>query len=252
MKIAVVGGTGTLGALLVSELAASGDEVLVLSRRARGELPAGATHCRVDLTSGEGLAEALAEAEVVFDASNTPPNKGPVLVAGTRRLVDVAGDAGVRHLLGISIVGCDRVPTTYYKAKVEQEEAIAAGGVPWSLLRATQFHDLLAWAFASAARWRLLPTGKARLQPVDSALVAKRLARAAHDGPAGRLPDIAGPEVRTLTELARAWRKAESRRLLPLPVPMIGKIGRPLRDAALCNPEAAAGGRTFESWLADG
>jgi uncharacterized protein YbjT (DUF2867 family) len=249
MKVAVVGGTGVLGALLVTELAARGDEVLALSRKPGKPLPAGAAHRRVDLSTGEGLAEALAGIEVVLDAANTAPTQGKALVAGTRRLLDAAATAGARHLLGISIVGCDRVPMPYYKAKVEQEEAIATGEVPWSLLRETQFHSLLDWAFQSAARWRLVPTGKALLQPVDPTVVAKRLAQAAHAEPAGRLPDIAGPEVHTLTELAQIWRDAKGRRQLPLRIPMVGKIGRPVREAALCNAGAAAGGQTFEQWL---
>lgn len=253
MRVAVAGGTGTLGAPLVAELARSGDKVLALSRHGAGELPDGAVHRRVDLSEGEGLADALAGVEVVVDAANTAPSKGEELVAITRRLLGAAADADVRHFVGVSIVGCDRVPTHYYKAKVRQEEAIAAAGTPWSILRATQFHDLLDWAFGAAARRRVLPKGSARLQPVDVRIVAARLAAAAHAAPAGRLPDVAGPEIATLSDLAGAWRAARGRRgLLPLRIPMVGKIGRPLREAALCNPEAAEGGPTFERWLADG
>lgn len=253
MKVAVVGGTGGLGKPLVAELAARGDEVLALSRTAPPVLPERASHRSVDLTTGDGLAEALAGVEVVVDASNEGPRgAGPVLVDGTKRLLQAGAAAGVRHHVGVSIVGCDRVPTAYYKVKVEQEEAIAAGEVPWSLLRATQFHTLVAWAFAQAARWRVLPTGKARLQPIDPTVVARHLADAAHAGPAGRLPDVAGPEVRTLTELAGTWRVAAGRHLLPLRIPTVGKIGRPIGEAALCNPGAAAGGSTFEEWLASG
>jgi uncharacterized protein YbjT (DUF2867 family) len=250
MNVAVVGGTGVLGAPLVAELAARGDDVLVLSRKPPRELPAGASHRSVDLTDGKGLDEALAGVEVVLDASNANPRKaGPVLVDGTQRLLDAGARVGVRHHVGISIVGCDRVPTSYYKVKAMQEEAIAAGAVPWSLLRATQFHSLLAAAFAQAARARLMPRGGAKLQPIDPAIVAKRLADSAHAKPAGRLPDLGGPEVRTLSELSSAWRRADGRWLLPLPIPMVGKIGGPLREGALCNPDAAAGGATFEQWL---
>lgn len=252
MRVAVVGGTGVLGKLLVAELAARGDEVLALSRKPAGALPEGASHRRVDLTSGEGLADALAGVEVVVDASNSSPrDAAPVLVEGTRRLLRAGAEAGVRHHVGVSIVGCDRVPTAYYKVKVEQEDAIAAGEVPWSLLRATQFHTLIAWAFGQAGRARVIPTGSAHLQPVHPLVVAKRLAEAVQAEPAGRLEDVAGPEVRTLGELARAWRGA-GHRALPLRIPMIGPIGRPLREAALCNPGAAAGGPTFEQWLANG
>jgi uncharacterized protein YbjT (DUF2867 family) len=251
MKVAVAGGTGTLGTPLVAELARRGEEVLALSRTGPEDLPAGAAHRRVDLAGGEGLAEALAGVEVLVDAANTAPNRGDELIAITRRLLDAAAEAGVRHFVGVSIVGCDRVPMPYYKAKVAQEEAIAAGRLPWSLLRATQFHDLLDWAFGAAARRRLLPTGSARLQPVDVRVVAARVAEAAQAEPGGRLPDIAGPEVRTLSELARAWRAADGRRLLPLRIPMVGRIGRPVREASLCDPAAAAGGPTFEQWLAE-
>jgi uncharacterized protein YbjT (DUF2867 family) len=251
MKVAVVGGTGVLGKPLVASLAASGDEVVALSRSPSRSLPEGATHRRVDLTNGEGLGEGLAGVEIVVDASNSSPrNAGPVLVEGTRRLLEAGAAAGVRHHVGISIVGCERVPIAYYKVKVEQEEAIEAGDVPWSLLRATQFHTLIAYGLEQAARFRLLPTGKAKLQPVDPPIVAKRLAEAAHAGPAGRLPDIGGPEVRTLSELARSWRDANGRTLLPLRLPMVGPVGRPLREGALCDPGGAAGGSTFEQWLA--
>lgn len=252
MKIAVVGGTGVLGAPIVAGLAARGDDVLILSRTPPRKPPAGTAHHSVDLTDGAGLDAALAGIEVVVDASNSSPrDAGPVLVEGTRRLLDAAAQAGVRHYAGISIVGCERVPTAYYKVKVEQEELIAAGAVPWSLLRATQFHELLDWAFGQAARLRLRPTGKARLQPVASAVAAARLAAVAHEQPGGRLAEIAGPEVRTLSELSRAWARARSRRLLPARLPSLGKIGRPAGEGALCNPDAAAGGPSFERWLAE-
>jgi uncharacterized protein YbjT (DUF2867 family) len=253
MKIAVVGGTGTLGKPLVAKLAVGSDEVLVLSREAPQKLPDGASHRRIDLTTGEGLAGALAGVEVVVDVSNssTPRRAAPVLVEGTKRLLRAGAEAGARHYVGVSIVGCERVPMGYYKVKVEQEEAIAAGAIPWSLLRATQFHTLIAWAFGQMGRFGVVPTGSARLQPIDSTVVAERLAEVAHAAPAGRLPDVAGPEVRTLTELARIWRRA-GHRALPLRLPMVGRIGRPTREGVLCNPGAAAGGPTFEEWLASG
>jgi uncharacterized protein YbjT (DUF2867 family) len=252
LKAAVVGGTGSLGRLVVAELAAKGDEVRILSRSPGAALLTGASHRRVDLSTGEGLAEALNGVEVVVDASNSRKEAQEVLVEGTRRLLAAEAQAGVGHHVGISIVGCDRVPMAYYDAKVAQEEAIASGQVPWSLLRASQFHSLLDWFFAGAARFRILPTGSALVQPVDAEVVARSLAGAALEGPAGRLPDIAGPEVLTLTDLARTWRRTRGRRLLPLRIPMVGKTGRAIRDGGLCEPNAAAtGSRTFERWLTD-
>jgi uncharacterized protein YbjT (DUF2867 family) len=252
MKVAVVGGTGVLGKPLVAELAARGDDVLSLSRKPGRTMPEGVSHQRVDLTTGDGLAEALTDVEVIVDASNssTPRRAAPVMVEGTKRLLHAGAEAGARHYVGVSIVGCERVPMAYYKVKVEQEEAIAAGVIPWSLLRATQFHTLIDYLFKQDARFGVVRSGSARFQPVDPSLVAERLAAAAHADPAGRLPDVAGPEVLTLSELAMAWRRA-GHRALPLRFPMIGPIGRPLREGALCNPDAAAGGATFEQWLAD-
>jgi uncharacterized protein YbjT (DUF2867 family) len=227
--------------------------VRVLSRGAAGSRPpAGASHRRIDLATGSGLAEALDGVEVVVDAANAQKHASEVLVEGTRRLLEAEAHANVRHHLTISILGCDRVPLKYYRCKLAQEAALAAGQVPWSLLRATQFHPLPAAIFAAAARRRIRLTGSARLQPIDPAVVARRLADAVHADPAGRLPDIAGPEVKTLGELSRAWQRADGRRLLAVRVPSIGKLGRALRDGGLCDTSAAAGGASFEEWLRDG
>jgi uncharacterized protein YbjT (DUF2867 family) len=173
MKVAVVGGTGVLGKPLVAKLAARDDEVRVLSRGTPRDLPAGASHRRIDLTDGEGLVDALAGIEVVVDASNSNPrNAGPVLVEGTKRLLRAGTEAGVRHHVGVSIVGCDRVPTAYYKVKVEQEEAIAAGGVALEPAARNPVPLAAGLGFGQAARARMRPAGSARLQPVDAGVVA--------------------------------------------------------------------------------
>ena len=171
-----------------------------------------------------------------------------MLVEGTKRLLHAGAEAGVRHHVGISIVGCDRVPMPYYKVKVEQEEAIAAGEVPWSLLRATQFHTLVAWCFSAEPRARRVrrPARPAcsrstRRPPAGTWRMPRTPIRRA------RLPDLAGPEVHTLTELAETWRAANGRRLLRLRIPTVGRIGRPIGEAALCNRDATAGGRPSRS-----
>ncbi len=246
--VAVVGGTGTLGAPVVAALLERGAAVRVLSRNAVA-LPADAEHRRVDLTTGEGLADALAGASVVVDAANSNKGAEQTLVAGTRRLLEAGVAAGVGHHLTISIVGIDLVPMSYYRAKLAQERALEDGPLPWTLLRATQFHQLLDGAFAIAARFGIRPAGAAKLQPIDPAVVAARLAEAALAPPAGRLPDIAGPKVRTLGELSRAWATARGKHRLPLRVPAWGKMGRGLAAGALCDPAAAAPGEDFEEWL---
>jgi uncharacterized protein YbjT (DUF2867 family) len=246
--VAVVGGTGTLGAPVVRDLLAKGATVRVLSRNATG-VPARAEHRRVDLTSGEGLAQALAGADTVVDAANSTKAAEDVLVTGTRRLLEAEAAAGVTHHVAISIIGIDQVPMSYYRVKLAQEEAIESGTVPFSLLRAAQFPQLLDETFAAAARFGVRPTGVAKVQPIDPAVVAARLADAALAGPAGRLPDIAGPKVQTLSELSRAWATARGKHRLPLRIPAWGKMGKALAAGALCDPAAAAPGEDFEEWL---
>lgn len=134
MKIAVAGGTGLAGRLVVEALRARGHAPVVLSR-GQG----------VDLLSGAGLDAALAGAEAVVDVSNVTTTRGSVSVdffdrAG-RHLVGAAARAGVRHLVTLSIVGVDRVRNPYYAGKLRQEEIVRGGAVPWTVLRATQFHE---------------------------------------------------------------------------------------------------------------
>ena len=246
--VAVVGGTGTLGALVVRELLTHGATVRVLSRNATG-VPAGGEHRRVDLTSGEGLAQALAGVDTVVDAANSTKAAEDVLVTGTRRLLEAEAAAGVTHHVAISIIGIDQVPMSYYRAKLAQEEAIESGTVPFSLLRAAQFPQLLDETFAAAARFGVRPTGVAKVQPIDPTVVAARLADAALAGPAGRLADIAGPKVQTLSELSRAWASARGKHRLPLRIPAWGKMGKALAAGALCDPAAATPGEDFEEWL---
>jgi uncharacterized protein YbjT (DUF2867 family) len=251
MTVAVVGGTGTLGSLVVADLLGRGERVAVLSRRDAG-VPTGAEHRRVDLTSGEGLDLALDGVTAVVDAANSQKGARETLVAGTARLLEAGARAGVRNHVTISIVGIDLVPISYYKAKLAQEEALAAGEVPWTLLRATQFHQLLDSAFAGAARFGLRPTGSAKVQPVDPTVVATRLADAALAAPAGRLPDLGGPRVQTLGELSAAWATARGRRGVPLRIPAWGKIGKPLAAGALCDERGATPCADFEEWLRHG
>jgi uncharacterized protein YbjT (DUF2867 family) len=248
MTVAVVGGTGTVGSLVVADLLGRGKRVAVLSRHAKG-VPAGAEHRRVDLTTGEGLDLALDGVSAVVDAANSRKHAEETLVAGTRRLLEAGARAGVAHHVTVSIVGCDRVSMSYYDIKVAQEEALEAGNVPWTLLRATQFHQLLDSTFRAAARFGVRPTGTARVQPIDPALVAARLAEAALAAPAGRIPDIGGPRVQTLTELSDAWAAARGRHRLRLRVPAWGRIGKGLAAGAICDERAAVRGEDFEEWL---
>lgn len=250
MLVAVVGGTGTLGRPAVAELVRRGHEVRILSRNPP-RTPAAAVHRRVDLSTGAGLVEALAGAQAVIDASNAASPKAgrQVLVDGTRRLLAAEAQAGVAHHELISVVGGERVPLSYYRTKLAQEDAVRESGLGWSIVRATQFHDLLDWLFKACARVGLLPRSPAPLQPIDSREVAVALAGGLEHGPSTAHRELAGPEILTITELARVWAQATRSRRMPLPLPVPGAAGRALRGGGLLGPQAKRGSRTFGAWL---
>ncbi|MFJ6726958.1 SDR family oxidoreductase [Streptomyces sp. NPDC091281] len=239
--ILVTGGTGTLGRLVVERLRADGHEVRVLSRSARPYA--------VDLRAGgPGLDTALAGVDTVVHCASSPRG-GDEEAAG--HLIDAARRAGVAHLVYISIVGVDRVPFGYYRAKHAVEGLVAGSGLGWTVLRATQFHDLLVQLFDGLAKLPvlLLPAGVSD-QPVEVAEVADRLAELAAGPPAGRVEDLGGPEVRTFASLARAYLTATGKRRAVLNVPLFGKAYRAFRAGGHLAPERAVGKGTFEEYLA--
>jgi uncharacterized protein YbjT (DUF2867 family) len=244
MRIAIVGGTGTLGKHVVAELAGRGHEVRVLSRG--GEY-------RVDLTTGDGLDRALDGCAAVVDASNTTAAKRArlVLVEGSRRLLAAEQAAGVGHHVCVSIVGCDQVPMGYYKVKVDQEHVVETGPVPWSIVQATQFHELAASMLNATGKYLVLPVPRVRLQTVASAEVARAVADVAAGAPLKHRLQVAGPQVNTLRELALTWRQVTGRRALLVPLPVPGKLGRALRDGGLTAANADfRGTEIFAEWLA--
>lgn len=243
MKIAIAGGTGTLGRRVAEELRSRGHDVRVLSRSS--------AEYRVDLTTGEGLDAALEGCQVVIDVTNNSSrNAAQTLVDGSRRLLEAERAAGVRHHVGMSIVGCEKVPMGYFQVKAEQERVVEQGPVPWSLIRATQFHEYVATMLDTGARWRILPVPRASLQTIASAEVAPVVADVAVGVPLQRRIDVAGPEVADARELARTWRSVTRQRALLLPVPQPGKLGRALRHGVLTAEQPDVRGTTrFEEWL---
>lgn len=257
MKLAVVGGTGVLGRAVVEQALGRGDEVRIISRSTPAVgTSSGVEHWAMDLSQpGEAtsarLVAALEGVEAVIEAANSTRAARQVLIEGGKALLAAEAVAGVGHHVQISIIGCDRVPYSYYRVKAEQEQMVAAGPVPWSLIRASQFHNLLDGAFAAASKLRIRPVAAALVQPVEVSVVAARMVDAAHSGPAGVLQEVAGPEILTVGRLSAIWRDARGRHLFPVPVPMVGRMGRELKAGALCNEAAAAGGPGFAEWLAD-
>ncbi len=246
MRIAIAGGTGTLGRLVATRLRVQGHDVRVLSRSA--------PLFPVDLRTGAGLEHALEGCEAVVDASNDQSKQAAqLLVEGSRRLLAAELTAGVRHHVCVSVVGCDQVPLAYFRLKAAQEQVVEQGPVPWTIVRATQFHELLAGALQAAGRWPVLPVPRARLRTVACAEVAGLVAGVAA-GPARRTRvEVAGPEPADARELVRSWRAGTGRRTpLLLPVPLPGRLGRALRAGALSTDHPAVRADTsFSAFLTE-
>ncbi|MEU5908559.1 NAD(P)H-binding protein [Micromonospora sp. NPDC047467] len=251
MRVLVTGAGGHLGQAVLARLRDDGVDVRATSRRSR--TASDVQWVVVDLATGDGLAEAVAGVDAVLHLASSPRGKThQVDVLGTRRLVVAAAAAGVQHLVYISIVGVDRVPIPYYRHKLGAEQVIAAGPVPWSVLRATQFHQFLDDMLATSARLGPVIGDRAVLaQPVDPGEVAARLAARLVAGPLGGIEEYGGPQVLRFDEAARAWREARGGRRPLLPVRIPGRLGRELRAGGLVTEALPRGVRTWADHLAD-
>jgi uncharacterized protein YbjT (DUF2867 family) len=263
--VLVTGGTGTLGRLVVARLRAAGCAVRVLSRRRREggegiegseEDGTGIETVTGDLASGAGVDAAVEGTEVVVHCAGSSTGDE----AKARQLVRAAARAGARHLAYISVVGADRIPIAsgldralfgYFGAKLAAERAVADSGLPWTTLRATQFHEGILLVARQLARLPvvLVPAGF-RFQPVDAGEVAARLAELALGPPAGLAPDLAGPRVYEMAELVRGYLRASHKRRPIIALRMPGRAARAIRAGANLAPDRAVGRRTWEDFLA--
>jgi uncharacterized protein YbjT (DUF2867 family) len=243
MKVAVAGGTGLIGRMVVAELERTGHETVVLSR-SRG----------VDLTTGKGLDEALSGADAIIDVSNvtTMSKKTSVafFAAVTEHLLSAGARAGVGHVLALSIVGVDHVDFGYYLGKRRQEELLAAGPLPWTVLRATQFHEFAGQTLARVAG-PLAVVPRMLVQPVAAREVAARLVALVDQKPAGFTAPIAGPEKHDLVGAARRVLQARHERRIVVPIRIPGRTGRALASGGLLPVgDYTRGRQTFAEYLA--
>jgi uncharacterized protein YbjT (DUF2867 family) len=244
MKVLVVGGSGRIGARLVERLRAAGHEAVPASRRTG-----------VDTVTGAGLAEVLDGVQVVVDVSNPPAPEDALdfFRASSRTLLAAERAAGVRHHMVVSIVGVDRLPDTpypYFRAKLAQEELVQAGGVPYTLLRATQFFEFLGTIVAAGTDGDEVRLPDARLQPVAADDVADTLAELAVGEPADGIVELAGPQALPMVELARRYLadRGENRKITA--DPHARYFGAELPDTALLPGSGARIGRVrLAEWL---
>ncbi|MEU8228324.1 NAD(P)-binding oxidoreductase [Actinoplanes sp. NPDC048967] len=254
--ILLTGGTGTLGRLVLPLLDKAGHSVRVLSRHRR-EAGENTEYLVGDLATGAGVDAAVAGVSTILHCAGSA--KGDEQKA--RTLVRAARQAGAPHLVFISVVGADRVPVVsaadramfgYFAAKRAAEQVVAGSGLPWTTLRATQFHDLTLLAARQLARLPLVPVPVGvRFQPVDAGEVAARLVELARGEPAGLVPDLAGPHIHPMADLVRGYLRATGRRRRIVAVPAVGGAYRAIRAGANLAPDRAVGLRTWEQFLAD-
>jgi uncharacterized protein YbjT (DUF2867 family) len=244
-EVLVTGGTGSLGRRVVDGLREADSDVRALSRSGRpGTVPG-------DLLTGAGLEQALHGVDVVVHCASSPRKTRQTDVEGTERLLRAAARTGLSHIVFISIVGVDRNPYfPYYRMKLEVEKVVERSEVPWTILRATQFHEFALRMIQFLERLPVVTMPKGfLLQPIDVGEVAGRLVELALSAPAGRVPDVGGPEVRTFTELARSYLEMTGKRRRVVEVPLPGKMARAIREGAQTCPDQAYGKIRWEEFL---
>lgn len=243
MRIAVVGGTGTVGRHVVAAAADAGHEVVVLSR-SNG----------TDVSTGAGLDAALAGVDAVIDVSNlatTLSAKKSIAFFETaaHHLLAAEDRAGVAHHVVLSIVGIDDIDTSYYAGKLAQERAVAAGSVPSTVVRAGQFHEF-AGQILGLTRGPIAVVPRTLMRPVAAREVAAHLVRVAEAPAAGRAPDLVGPRDETLADAARRQLAFDGVRRRVLDVRLPGAYGKGLASGSLRGgADAMRGTITFDEWL---
>lgn len=250
--VLVTGASGDLGRHVVRHLVAAGHSTRRLVHRAR-PIQAGVDDRPGDLRTGEGLERAVDGIDAAIHCATAPFRPKTVDVAGTARLIDdLSVTAPSAHLIYPSIVGIDDHPYFYYRAKVAAERLITASSSPWSIQRATQFHELLIRALRPFDRlpFAMVPSGL-RFQPMAASEAAERLVELVVKGPSGRLPDIGGREIRDSVDLARAYRRSTGNAPRVLSVPIAGATARAFRRGAHLLGETGRARQTWEEFLAD-
>lgn len=253
--VLVTGGTGTLGRLVVPRLRAAGRDVRVLSRVPH-QPEDGIEYVIGDVSTGDGLELAVNGVDTIVHLAGSAKGDDEK----TRHLVRAALATGRAHLVYISVVGADRIPVVsgldraafgYYAAKLASEQIIRESGLPYTILRATQFQESMLAVAKAMAKMPVVPAPVGNFQPIAAAEVADRLVELALGSPSGLVPEIGGPRTYSMDDLMRDYLKAIGKRRPILSVKVPGGASRALREGGNLTPAHAVGRRTWEELLAE-
>jgi uncharacterized protein YbjT (DUF2867 family) len=258
--VVVTGGTGHLGRDLVPRL--KGSYRLRLLARSPGSDP-DVEWIRGDLATGDGIAEALTGSQTVIHAATLSPaaqrgyfvpkdlwsTPSSVDRDGTARLLEQAGVAGVGHLIYISIVGIDKPRVPYLRQKLEAEQLVRQGPVPWSIARGAQFHWLLDRMLGKMARLPIVTLPEMSMEPVDTTDFADYVVEAVVKGPGGRLADFAGPQVLTFAQMFDQWREIRKHPAQTMRIPLPSAAREAVTAMSVGGPGSRHGKITWAEWL---
>jgi uncharacterized protein YbjT (DUF2867 family) len=244
MKFVVIGGTGLIGRNVVAQLREQGHEAV-----------SAAPSSGVNAVTGEGLAQAFAGAQVVVDASNSPSFEDAAVLeffrASAQNIVAAARAAGVRHLVALSVVGTDRMQASgYFRAKLLQESLLQASGLPYTIVRATQFYEFIAAIADFSTSGNTVRVQAANFQPMAARDVSRFVADCAQGAPANGTVEIGGPDTVPLALYVSRWLHARGDRRAVVAAADANYFGVDVGQGELVAGPAARLGRTgFEDWL---
>jgi len=251
MRVLITGATGQLGREVARLSALAGHSVVGLSHSVRSPKFRDAGWVLGDLATGQGVRVAVGDVDAIIHAATDPARHDEVDIEGTARLVRAAREGRVRHFVHVSLAGVDDIPLAYYKAKRTAEQIVMGGGLPFSVLRVTQFHHAVERQLQTLAGVPLvLPLPKAFVvQSVDVREVAARLVGCLDERPRGRLADFGGPHVLPLADAASVWMRMNRVRKRIVHVPVPGIAASAFRAQMNTAPFGARGKVSWREWL---